>query len=98
MSQFNPYFWLVSHYSMFAKSRDQTFINRYLLPESLVFTCARILFLVFLLFVALLDPFDPYLASYHLNFKFFINLVLFNRLAIKSSSAKQEWPSTSKSC
>ena len=54
---------------MFAKSRDYTFIN-YLLPESLVFTCARILFLVsfwrimlFLvsfLFVALLDPFDPY--------------------------------------
>ena len=28
--------------------------------DSLVFTCARILFLVSLLFVALLDPFDPY--------------------------------------
>ena len=32
----------------------------YLLPESLVFTCARILFFSSLLFVALLDPFDPY--------------------------------------
>ena len=32
-----------------------------LLPESLVFTCARILFLVSLLIVAHLDPFDPYL-------------------------------------
>ena len=41
---------------MFAKSRDYTFIN-YLLPESLVFTRAGILFLVSL---ALLDPFDPY--------------------------------------
>ena len=39
----------------------------YLLPESLVFTCARILFLVSLLFVALLDPLDPYLP-----FKFLI--------------------------
>ena len=39
----------------------------YLLPESLVFTCARILFLVSLLFVAQLDPFDPYLP-----FKFLI--------------------------
>ena len=32
----------------------------YPLPESLVFTRARILFLVSLLFVALFDPFDPY--------------------------------------
>ena len=32
----------------------------YLLPESSVFTRAKILFLVSLLFVALLDPFDPY--------------------------------------
>ena len=35
-----------------------------------MFTCARILFLVSLLFVALFDPFDPYSP-----FKFFINLV-----------------------
>ena len=35
------------------------FIVNYPLPESLVFTRARILFLVSLLFVALLDPFDP---------------------------------------
>ena len=52
---------------MFAKSRDQTFIN-YLLPESLAFTCARILFLIFQkimaefysLFPYFLDPLDPY--------------------------------------
>ena len=37
-----------------------------------VFTCARILFLVSLLFVALLDPFDPYLPF---KFLIFINLV-----------------------
>ena len=36
-----------------------------------MFTCARILFLVSLLFVALLDPFDPYSP-----FKFLINLVV----------------------
>ena len=47
------------------------FIN-YLLPESLVFTCARILFLVSLLFVALFDPFDPYSPF---KFLIFINLV-----------------------
>ena len=35
-------------------------IKNYLLPESLVFTQARILFLVSLLFGALMDPFDPY--------------------------------------
>ena len=44
----------------------------YLLPESFVFTCARILFLVSLLFVALLDPFDPYSPF---KFLLFINLV-----------------------
>ena len=43
----------------------------YLLPESLV-THARILFLVSLLFVALLDPFDPYSPF---KFLIFINLV-----------------------
>ena len=44
-----------------------------ILPESLVFTCARILFLVSLLFVALLDPFGPYLPF---KFLIFINLVI----------------------
>ena len=37
-----------------------------------MFTCAKILFLVSLLFGALVDPFDPYSP---LNFKFFIILV-----------------------
>ena len=44
----------------------------YLLPESLVFTSDRILLLVSLLFVALLDPFDPY-SSF--KFLIFIHLV-----------------------
>ena len=42
------------------------------MPESLVFTCARILFLVSLLYVALLDPFDPYL-----NFQFLLILYIY---------------------
>ena len=49
----------------------KTFIN-YQLPESFMFTCVRILFLVSLLFVALLDPFDPYSPF---KFLLFINLV-----------------------
>ena len=55
---------------MFAKSR----VINYLLPESIVFTCARILFLVSLLFVALLDPFDPYSP---LNFYFLFILFVY---------------------
>ena len=43
-------------------------VTNYFLPESLVFTRARILFFVSLLFVALLDPFDPYSPF---KFKFF---------------------------
>ena len=39
--------YLISYYSTFAKSRIKTSINNFL-PESLVFTHVRILFLVFL--------------------------------------------------
>ena len=56
----------------FSPSKILPYTVNYLLPESLVFTCARILFLVSLLFVALLDPFDPYSPF---KFLFFINLV-----------------------
>ena len=42
------------------------------MPESLVFTRARILLLASLLLVALLDPFDPYSPF---KFLIFINLV-----------------------
>ena len=52
-------------------SRDYTFIN-YLLPESLVLTGARILFLVSLLCCSIVDPYDPYSP---LNFLFFSILV-----------------------
>ena len=55
------------------------FCLAYLLPGSLVLTRARILFLVSLLFVALLDPLDPYSP-----FKFLIfYLSLYTRLIKK---------------
>ena len=55
----------------------------YLLPESLVFTCARILFLVSLLFVALLDPFDPGAYVIMEFYKRLLTTCLYGKVVVK---------------
>ena len=54
----NPYFWLFIVHTF----------NNYLLPKPLVFTSSKIIFFVSLLFVAVVNPFDPSLPLIFLIF------------------------------
>ena len=63
----NPYFWLFIVHTF----------NNYLLPKPLVFTSSKIIFFVSLLFVAVVNPFDPSLPLIFLIFHYFTYFVYF---------------------